>query len=105
MDRRSTVRINAERLRASLKAGNAEPQPAPAEAAAEADQAMDRAIAGLTGVAEKLKTFDLNVTIGAEAAREVGAAMVDMKTALKNQIAFFQVQRRERNVATWDSVW
>ena len=61
MDRRSTVRINAEWLRASLKAGSAEAPPAPAEAATEADQAMDRAIAGLTGVAEKLRTFDLMI--------------------------------------------
>ena len=81
MDRRSTVRINAERLRASLRAGSAEPQPAPAEAATEADLGMDRAVAGLFGVAERLKTFDLNVAIGAEAAKEVGAAMADMKIA------------------------
>ena len=43
-DRRSTVRINAERLRASLKAGmDGEEEPAAADAAT-ADRAMDKAI-------------------------------------------------------------
>ena len=75
-DRRSTVRINAERLRASLKAGEAEP--AAADDKADADRAMDRAIAGLSVVGEKIKKFDLNVTIGAEVAKEVGAEMGNM---------------------------
>ena len=77
-DRRSTVRINAERLRASLKAGLGEAEPAAADDTTEEDRAMDRAIAGLSGVGEKIKTFDLNVAIGAEVAKEVGAAMGNM---------------------------
>ncbi len=77
-DRRSTVRINAERLRASLKAGLGEEEPAAADDTTDADRAMDRAIAGLSVVGEKLKTFDLNVAIGSEVAKEVGAAMGNM---------------------------
>ena len=78
-DRRSTVRINAERLRASLKAGlDGGEEPAAADAAAAADKAMETAIAGLSGVSDKLRTFDLNVNIGVEVAREVGAAMADL---------------------------
>ena len=78
-DRRSTVRINAERLRASLRAGlDGGEEPAAADAAATVDRAMDQAIAGLSGVSDKLKTFDLNVTIGAEVAKEVGGALADL---------------------------
>ena len=62
-DRRSTVRINVERLRASLKAGLGEEEPAAADDKADADRAMDRAIAGLSEVGYKIKTFEISESL------------------------------------------
>ena len=78
MDRRSTVRMNKERLKAALDSGFDE---ASGEAAKDDDgnwAAISEELGQIRAVADNLTTYDLNMNVGAKVAMAISSGIEDL---------------------------